>query len=112
MKSSGFGWDAPSAVELLAASFLADDEFCANAELVAANAINQFTRQSPVPRGVKCHVTWLVMNKAIAFFKKMKANLFRLRAEVCDLHSLAFVVVSGTAVAPTESCELSRFEIP
>ena len=40
MKSSGFGWDAPSAVELLAASFLADDEFCANAELVAAKATN------------------------------------------------------------------------
>jgi len=40
MKSSGFGWDAPSAVELLAASFLPDDEFCANAELVAANATN------------------------------------------------------------------------
>ena len=39
MKSSGFRWEA-SAVELLAASFLADDEFCANAELVAANAIN------------------------------------------------------------------------
>src|SRR5713226_540935 len=40
MKSSGFGWDAPSAVELLAASFLVDDELCANAELVAANATN------------------------------------------------------------------------
>src|SRR6266566_1173800 len=39
MKSSGFRWEA-SAVELLAASFLADDEFCANAELVAANATN------------------------------------------------------------------------
>src|SRR5579864_2768270 len=40
MKSSGFGWEASSAVELLAASFLADNEFCANAELVAANANN------------------------------------------------------------------------
>src|ERR1700686_2452460 len=40
MKSSGFGWEASSAVELLAASFLADDEFCANAELVATNATN------------------------------------------------------------------------
>src|SRR5712675_1756954 len=40
MKSSGFGWEASSAVEPLAASFLADDEFCANAELVAANATN------------------------------------------------------------------------
>jgi hypothetical protein len=49
---------------------------------------------------------------AIAFFKKKKENVFGLRAEVCDLHSLAFVVVSGTAVAPTESCELSHFEIP
>src|SRR5260370_23790413 len=40
MKSSGFGWEASSAVALLGASFLADDEFCANAELVAANATN------------------------------------------------------------------------
>src|SRR6266436_3483576 len=40
MKSSNFGWDASFAVELLAASFLVGDEFCANAELVAANAIN------------------------------------------------------------------------
>jgi hypothetical protein len=40
MKLSEFGWDALSAVELLAASFLSDDEFCANAELVAANATN------------------------------------------------------------------------
>ena len=40
MKSSGFGWEASSAVELLAAVFLAADEFCANAELVAANATN------------------------------------------------------------------------
>src|SRR5207245_1702006 len=40
MNSSGFGWEVSSAVELLAASFLADDEFCANAELVAANATN------------------------------------------------------------------------
>src|SRR5712692_71405 len=39
MKSSGFGWES-SAVELLAASFLADDEFCANTELVPANATN------------------------------------------------------------------------
>src|SRR5260370_31369374 len=40
MKSSGVGWEAWSAVALLAASFLADDESCANAELVAANATN------------------------------------------------------------------------
>jgi hypothetical protein len=40
MKSSSFSWEASSAVELLAASFLADDEFCGNAELVAVNAIN------------------------------------------------------------------------
>src|SRR5689334_12175789 len=40
MKSSGFGWEVSSAVELLAASFLADEEFWANAELVAANATN------------------------------------------------------------------------
>jgi hypothetical protein len=40
MKPSGFGWEASPAVELLAASCLADDEFCANAELVAANAAN------------------------------------------------------------------------
>src|ERR1700741_2285831 len=40
MKSSGFGWEESFGVGLLAASFLADDEFCANAELVAANATN------------------------------------------------------------------------
>src|SRR4029077_12585735 len=40
MKSSGFGWEASFAVELLAASFLSDNEFCANAEFVAANATN------------------------------------------------------------------------
>src|ERR1700751_3545213 len=37
MKSSGFGWARASAVELLGGSFLADDEFCANTGLVAAN---------------------------------------------------------------------------
>jgi hypothetical protein len=77
---------------------------------------DQLAGQSPVAHGVKCHVSHGMAGHettgAIAFFKKKKANLFRLRAEVCDLHSLAFVVVSGTAVAPTESCELSRFEIP
>src|SRR3954453_7661271 len=40
MKSSGFAWEASFAVEILAASFLADDEFCANTELVPANATN------------------------------------------------------------------------
>jgi hypothetical protein len=69
-----------------------------------------------VARGVKCHVSRDMAGHettgAIALFKKKKANLFRLRAEVCDLHSLAFVVVSGTAVAPAESCEVSCFEIP
>src|SRR6266481_6817103 len=40
MKSLGFSLEASSAVEPLAASFLADDEFCPNAELVAANATN------------------------------------------------------------------------
>src|SRR5882724_13373024 len=40
MKSLGFGWDTSSVVEVLGASFLADDEFCANVELVAANATN------------------------------------------------------------------------
>src|SRR6202035_445899 len=40
MKSSGFGWEASSAVELLAAVFLAADEFCANAEPVRTNATN------------------------------------------------------------------------
>src|SRR5271170_4839911 len=38
MKSSALAWEVSSAVELLAASFLTGDEFCANAELVAANA--------------------------------------------------------------------------
>ena len=146
MKSSGFGWEASPAVELLAASFLADDEFCASAELVAANPTNirvitrnffwftgsflraklelgasaarncqqrelssmhdsnrvtsctpqpgagldlspraltaaeaefregQLAGQSPVARGVKCHVTWRVMEmqRAIGFLKKKK----------------------------------------
>src|ERR1700739_3612077 len=40
MKSSNFCGEASSAAEPLAASFLAGDRFCANAELVAANAIN------------------------------------------------------------------------
>ena len=40
MKSSVFGWEASFAIELLAVSFLGDDEFCANSEFVAANAIN------------------------------------------------------------------------
>jgi hypothetical protein len=39
-KSSGFGGEGSFAVEPLAASFLGSDEFCANAELVAANVIN------------------------------------------------------------------------
>jgi hypothetical protein len=40
MKSSGLGWEASPADERLAASFLADDEFCANAELVTTNTTN------------------------------------------------------------------------
>jgi hypothetical protein len=40
MKSSGFAWEASFPVEPLAASLLADGEFCASAELVAANATN------------------------------------------------------------------------
>src|ERR1700722_3749571 len=37
MKSSGFGWEASFAVELLTKSFLGDDEFCANAEFAVTN---------------------------------------------------------------------------
>ena len=40
MKSSGFGWEALSAVEVLGAPCFADGEFCADAELVVANAID------------------------------------------------------------------------
>jgi len=84
-------WEASSAVELLAASFFADDEFCANAELVAANAINQFTRQSPAACGVKCHVTWLVMKTtgAIAFFKEEKSEFVAIA-----IRSLRFAFVN------------------
>src|ERR1700687_1989906 len=37
MKSPEFGWESSFAVELLATSFLGSDEFCADAEFVAAN---------------------------------------------------------------------------
>src|SRR6266576_3359655 len=71
--------------------------------------------QSPVAHGVKCHVSCDMARYGNAvghrLFQQEGNILFRLRAEACDLHSLAFVVVSGTAVAPTESCKLSRFEI-
>jgi hypothetical protein len=40
MKSSDSGWEASAAVELVAALFFAEDEVCANATLVAANATN------------------------------------------------------------------------
>ena len=40
MKSSGFGWEALFAVGVLAAFVLVDDEVCANAEFVVANAID------------------------------------------------------------------------
>src|SRR6266853_1523008 len=76
---------------------------------------DQLAGQSPVAHGVKCHVSCDMARYGNAaghrfFFQNEDNNLFRLRAEACDLHSLAFIVVSGTAVAPTESCELSRFE--
>jgi hypothetical protein len=55
-----------------------------------------------VAHGVKCHVTWHVMEMQRAIvFAKQENNLCRLQAEVCDLHSLAFLVVSGPVVAPT-----------
>src|ERR1700733_8869426 len=40
MKSSELGGGVSFAIELLASSFLVVDEFCANTEFVAANAIN------------------------------------------------------------------------
>ncbi len=39
----------------------------------------------------------------MGFFKKKRANLFRLRGEACDLRWLVFVLVSGTVVAPIEA---------
>ena len=62
--------------------------------------------------------------KAESFAKRVKCQVsrvmaFRAKAEfvpiACADRGFAMVrvpVVSGTAVAPTESCELSRFEIP
>src|SRR6201990_2593687 len=38
IKSLGSSWEGLPAVELLVTSLLPDDEFCANAELAAANA--------------------------------------------------------------------------
>ena len=77
---------------------------------------DQLAGQSPEAHGVKCHVSCDMARYGNAvghrFFQQEESELFRLRAEACDLHSLAFVVVSGPVVAPTESCELSRFEIP
>jgi hypothetical protein len=63
---------------------------------------------------VMCHVTWHVIGNAVGhqLLQREEKNVWRLRAEVSDLRWLVFVFVSGTAVAPTESCELSRFEIP
>jgi hypothetical protein len=52
------------------------------------------------------------MQRTIGFFNKKESILSRLRAEACDSRWFVFLFVSGTAVAPTESCELSRFEIP
>jgi hypothetical protein len=43
------------------------------------------------------------MQRASGFFKKKKANLFRLREEACYLRRLVFVFVNGTAVAPNEA---------
>ena len=75
----------------------------------------QLTGQSPVAHGVKCHLSCDMARYGNAaghrFFKKTKKYLFRLRAETCDSRWLVFVFVSGTVVAPIESCELSRFEI-
>jgi hypothetical protein len=59
--------------------------------------------QSPVARGVKCHVTWRVGNAVgHRLFQQEKSLLFRLRAEACDSRWLGFVFVSGTVVAPTK----------
>ena len=77
---------------------------------------DQLGGQGSVARGVKCHVSFDMARYRNAaghrFVQKEDKNLCRLRAEVCDSRWLVFVVVNGTAVAPTESCELSRFEIP
>src|SRR5207253_835353 len=67
-------------------------------------------------QGVKCHVSCDMARCGNAgshrSFQNKENNLFRLRAETCDSRWLVFVFVSGTVVAPIESCELSRFEIP
>jgi hypothetical protein len=61
---------------------------------------------SCVANDVKCHVSSdmavIELNGPISLFKK-HTDLVRLRAQACDLRPLAFVFVSGTALAPTES---------
>ena len=77
--------------------------------------VDQLAGQSP-GRGVKCHVSCDMARYGNAeghrLFQQEENNLFRLRAEACDSRWLLVVVVSGTVVAPIESCELPRFEIP
>ncbi len=67
---------------------------------------DQLAGQSPAAHGVKCHVSCDMARRgagAMGFFKKKRANLFRLRGEACDLRWLVFVLVSGTVVAPIEA---------
>ena len=76
---------------------------------------DQLAGQSPVAHGVKCHVSCDMARYGNAVGHRLQQEeniLFRLRAEACDSRWLVFVFVSGTVVAPIESCELSRFEIP
>ena len=68
---------------------------------------DQLAGQSPVAHGVKCHLSCDMARYGIAvghrLFQQEESELFRLRAEACNLHSLAFIVVSGPVVAPIES---------
>ena len=74
---------------------------------------DQFAEQNLVAPGVKCHVTWHVMEmqRAVGICKRRK-RFGLIATETCDSGDFVFVVLSGTVVAPIEPCELPLFEIP
>jgi len=75
---------------------------------------DQLARQSPSGHGVKCHVSCDMARYGHVvghrFFGK-KQQFLPIASKRLRSRWLGFVFVSGTVVAPTESCELSCFEI-
>src|SRR5882724_8737362 len=68
--------------------------------------------------GTRCQVSRVMWHAALwkcsgpSVFSKRRKQFVPVASRNLRFALLVFLVVSGTVVAPIESCELSRFEIP